>query len=415
MLKKLLRKNVLFGFGKRLVSLILTLALVLPSAGITAVPVRANSVPDGTIDAPFEITVLLKSPNNYYSLSDWPVLPGEHKYLYWDPAFSDLIGIRWSNGVEEYELGQGPVFVPDGETTFLYVKRVEDFLGGQFGAKEIYYKVRVVGPVKYGEVYLESVAGQQINVQGGAGTIANPFTATIYVPFGITSITRTNNSGAPDFKLTGDIGVLLFRANANFNTTQTGNTKALIIGENIIYAQVQCTNTQAQTVNFHYTITVIRGILPDFIKTTQSLKYNPGGEIAYTISATLPSSMASIEYITIIDEYPSELSYKAGSAELKIGGSTIPFANGTTIDSSTPGTLTVSIDRTTGYDFSGDKGKTIELTLTFDVAPDASQEITNKAFIEFNGENVGTTEIITEAEEVPNLSDPGNVTVANLS
>ncbi|MCL2122265.1 MAG: isopeptide-forming domain-containing fimbrial protein, partial [Clostridiales bacterium] len=139
----------------------------------------------------------------------------------------------------------------------------------------------------------------------------------------------------------------------------------------------------------------------DFAKDAKSNYYVPGGEMDYTIRMTVPENIeeVGVHTITIYDDYDEDTtSYKAMSAVLKVGGTSLLLSQYSITNNPIDGLIRVTISDA-GYSFVGIGGKILELTLTFLIDEDATGTIHNEAWVMY-GEYKGG-----EDEEDVTLSD----------
>jgi fimbrial isopeptide formation D2 family protein/uncharacterized repeat protein (TIGR02543 family) len=108
-----------------------------------------------------------------------------------------------------------------------------------------------------------------------------------------------------------------------------------------------------------------------FSKNASKTNYTPGEELSYDISFTLPSDVSGYDFIRIVDEFPSTLTY-TGDYTLMIDGTSVSIQP----DDSVPGKLSVTIPVA---ELTGHENKPVKLTLKFTVVSNATGNITNTA------------------------------------
>jgi fimbrial isopeptide formation D2 family protein len=153
----------------------------------------------------------------------------------------------------------------------------------------------------------------------------------------------------------------------------------------------------------------ISGSITDFEKNTADIFEDAGDELTYTISFTVPADLTNYEALKIVDIFPAaSLSFKAGSALLSIDGAA---STAVTMNDAVAGELSYEI---TGSDFTDLAGKSVELTLVFEVL-DPLLPITNRAelYVKPSGDPYPPDpDDETEVENDPYIGPPTSATAA---
>ena len=144
-------------------------------------------------------------------------------------------------------------------------------------------------------------------------------------------------------------------------------------------------------------ISALMADISDLEITADKITSLPGGEIVYTIRATLPDDLKDIEVIEIFKGYdPGKVKYNPGNAVLTIGGAALAGSDFTIADSAS-GLLIATLDDSV-YSFTGIGGKELELKMTFTMASfwshDERGETRSSVRMAFDSVSVGETSFV---------------------
>ena len=305
-------------FGKRTIILV----MVLVALFLMAFPIRSLAYDPINMDLndpadPIRDNCWLPRGQLEYVLDSMrPIIVGTEKYVYTDKSYG-----------EDYLIKENVYFIGEENVVTLYVKFVQTLWNGDTQSK--YYYVVVYGPPTSYYTYMESLLGRSTHpIEGNEGTLADPYAATITVPYSVDEVTLKDIKKTPD----DGSGYELMFPTGDYDVSNLIDRASLYVGENHVYIVILNIPSSLLSV---YDITVVRE--PEFVLESIAIT-TPPTKVSYiigepldltglTVTGTYSNGTTALESVTMdnVSGFYSLAAIPALPVTVTINGKTATF------------------------------------------------------------------------------------------